>query len=393
MQRRQFLPLCLAAPAAFQSPPRLDPIPEEPPAPAAAGAGPFAGRRWKLQYLHDDDKWSAFLSDFCCPAPERAAAALWLDAGYRSRSAALVSRDSGASWKEVPLQEKFLSFFALDENRIWAVGEKSLWISAESGYQWSRLNLPRTPRRYRPGRVHFLGGRRGFAFGAGKAFYSTMDGGVTWKPVPESQAVQLKEENTVWTSMDFLDDRHGLIVGFSDPRLNEEERMPAWMFPERAGRRKLTPITTIAGETKDGGATWKFAMTSAFGRPVRLRAAGGEGVVVYHYSESFPFPSEVYLLDFRTGASRPVFRRRDLWVHDALLLPDGAVVLAVIQLAGGLRSSPVPGKLRLLYSKDRQQWMEMAVDYRAEGFRAVLAAPSPEALWAATDQGCILRLV
>jgi photosystem II stability/assembly factor-like uncharacterized protein len=392
MRRRQFLPLCLAAPAALQPPPRLDPLPQDPPVPAAADTGPFAGRRWKAHYLHDDDRWSAVLADFCCPSPERAVAALWLESGYRTRSAALVSRDSGASWKEAPFPEKPLSLFALDENTIWAVGEKSLWISAESGYQWSRLGLPKTPRRFRPFRVHFLDARRGFAFGPGRVFHSTSDGAASWKPVPESQAIQLKEENTVWTSMDFLDGRYGLIVGFSDPRLNEEERMPAWMFPERALRRKLTPITTIAGETRDGGATWKFSVTSAFGRAVRLRAAGEEGVAVYHYSESFPFPSEVYLLDFRTGASRPVFRRRDLWVHDALLLPGGTVVLAAIQLAGGLRDSPVPGKLRLLYSRDRQQWAEMAVDYRAEGFRALLAAPSPDSLWAATDQGCILRL-
>lgn len=394
MLRRHFLPLCLAAPAAaFQTPRRLDPIPAAPPAAAPPDAGPFAGRRWKMRFLHEDDRWTALVAGFCAPSAERAVAALWLESESRSRAAALVSRDSGASWKEVPLREKPLSLFALDDNHIWAVGEKSLWISTEAGYSWSRMQPPKTSRRNRPYQVHFLDRLRGWAFGPGKTFYATADGGATWKSVPESQAIQLKDENTVWTSMTFLDARHGLIAGFSDPRLHEEERFPAWMMPERASRRKLLPITTIAGETRDGGASWKFSMTSTFGRIGRLRASGNRGLAIYHYSENFPFPSEVYSLDFGTGGSRSVFRRRELWVHDAVLLPGGAAVLAAIQISAGLRSSPVPGKLHILYSTDLQNWAEMAVDYRAEGHSAFLAAPAPGVLWAATDAGCILRLL
>ncbi len=393
MLRRHFLPLCIAAPAAAFQRPRPDPIPAAAPVPAARDTGPFAGRRWKLQFLHEDDQWTAFLAGFCAPSAERAVAGLWLESDSRSRSAALVSRDSGASWKEVPLREKPVSLFALDDSHIWAVGEKSLWISTESGYSWSKGRPPKTSRRNRPSHVHFLDPSRGWAFGPGKAFYATADGGAAWKSVPESQAIQLKDQNTVWTSMIFLDARHGLIAGFSDPRLREAERFPAWMAPERAWRRRPVPITTVAGETRDGGASWKFSMTSTFGRVGRLRAAGNRGLAIYHYSENFAFPSEVYLLDFGTGGSRSVFRRRDLWVHDAVLLPGGTAVLAAIQIPAGLRSSPVPGKLHVLYSTDLQNWAEMAVDYRAEGHRAFLAAPAPGVLWAATDAGCILRLV
>ncbi|MFZ5926919.1 MAG: WD40/YVTN/BNR-like repeat-containing protein [Acidobacteriota bacterium] len=393
MLRRRFLPLCLAAPAAFQTQPRLQQVPAEDPVPASRDSGPFAGRRWKLQYLHEEDKWAALLAGLCSPSPERALAALWLESDFRTRSAALVSRDSGASWKEVPLAEKPLSLFSLDDNHIWAVGEKSLWISAESGYSWSRIPLPKTPRRNRPQQVFFLSPSRGWAFGPGKTFYSTADGGASWKPVPESQAVQLKDENTVWTSMAFLDSRHGLIAGFSDPRLNEEERFPGWMLPEGASRRKLLPISTVAAETRDGGTSWKVSVTSTFGRVARLRAAGNRSLAIYHYSENFPFPSEVYLLDFTTGGSRSIFRRRDLWVHDAVLLPGGGAILAAIQVAGGLRSTPVPGKLRVVYSADLEKWAEMAVDYRAEGHRAFLAAPAPGVFWAAAAAGCILRLV
>jgi hypothetical protein len=393
MLRRRFLPLCLAAPAAtLEQQPRLDPIPADPPIAASRGQGPFAGRKWKLEYLYEDDKWAAVLVGLCAPSPERVIAALWLEADERSRSAVLVSSDAGRAWKEVPFAERPLSIFALDDRHIWAAGEKSLWFSAEAGFSWKKINSPKTPRRNKPYQVYFLDSARGWAFGPGKTFHATTDGGATWKPVAESQAVELTDKNTVWTSMAFLDARHGLIVGFSDPRLNEEERLPTWMMPERALRRRLVPITTAAGETRDGGATWKFSVSSAFGRAVRLRAAGKMGLAIYHYSESFPFPSEVYSLDFSTGASRPIFRRREYWVHDAALLPDGAVILAAIHVPAGIRSSPVPGKLRMLYSMDQVNWAEMAADYRAEGHGAFLAAPAPGALWAATSTGCILRL-
>lgn len=393
MLRRHFVPLCLGAACGRAQPPRLDPIPAEPPAPPSRGRGPFAARRWRVQYLFDDEKWSALLADLCCPAPGRAAAALWLESGFRRRFAALVSRESAAQWAEVPLKERPISFFVLDEKHMWLVGEKSLWISTESGFSWDRLGLPKTSRRRAPHRVHFLDAGKGWAFGPGRTFHATVDGGASWKPVPESASLQLKDENTVWTAMTFIDSRHGLIAGCSDPRLGEDQPLPDWMLPERASRRRLVPVTTVAGETRDGGASWKFSVTSAFGRPVCLRSSGNQGLIIYHYGENFAFPSEVYSLDFRTGRSRPVFRRPELRVDDAALLPDGTAILAAIRPSGGLRASPVPGKLQVLCSGDLDHWSEMSVDYRAEGRRAILAAPTPGSLWAATDLGCILRLV
>lgn len=393
MLRRRFLPVCLGAPFLHAQPQRrMEPIPAAPPALPSGAAGAFAGRRWRAQYLFDDDKWSALLADFCCPSPERALAGLWLESEFRRRFAAVVSREPGAPWTEVPLKERPLSFFVLDEKHVWLVGEKSLWFSAESGFAWEKLGLPKSSRGRPAQRVHFVDARNGWAFGPGKTFHRTADGGASWKPVAECAGLQLKEENMVWTSMTFLDARHGLIAGFSDPRLNEGERLPDWMLPERASRRRPVPVTTVAGETRDGGATWKFSVTSAFGRPVRLRSSGSQGIAIYHYGENFTYPSEVFALDFRTGGSRPVFRRSDYQVHDAALLEDGAVILAAIQVTGGLRSSPVPGKLRILYSADLERWEQMPVDYRAEGRRAMLATPAPGSLWAATDLGCVLRL-
>lgn len=394
MLRRRFLPLCFGA-AWAQTQPRwsVEPIPARPPAPPSQGRGPFAGKRWRLQFLFDDDKWTSLLADLCCPAPDRALAALWLESGSRKRFSVMVSREPGAPWTEVPLKERPVSFFALNERHVWLVGEKSLWFSSESGFAWEKLALPKSSRGRPAQRVHFLDTRNGWAYGPGKTFHRTLDGGATWKPVAECAALQLKEENTVWTSMTFLDAQNGLIAGYNDPRMSEEAPLPEWMLPERVQRRRPVPVTTAAGETRDGGETWKFSVTSAFGRNVCLRSRGDRGIAIYHYGENFPFPGEVFALDFRTGRSRPVFRRSDYHLHDAALLENGGVILAAIQFSGRLRASPVPGKLRILYSRDLERWEQMGVDYRAEGHRSVLAVPAPDSLWVATDPGCILRLV
>jgi photosystem II stability/assembly factor-like uncharacterized protein len=394
MRRREFLSACLGlASLPAQQSRRPEPIPSAPPPALPPEEHSLRGRQWRSQFLFDDDKWSAVIADFCCPSPERAVAALWLESGFRQRFAALISREPGAPWTEVPLRERPISFFALDEKHLWLAGEKSLWFSAESGFSWEKLSLPRFSRSRGAHRVCFLDARNGWAFGRGKTFHRTTDGGSSWKPVAECAGLELREENTVWTSMTFLDARHGLIAGFSDPRLDESGEPADWMLPERTARRRAVPITTVAGETRDGGATWKFSVTSAFGRAVRLRSSGNRGIAIYHYGDNFVFPSEVFALDFRTGESRPVFRREDYVVHDAALLETGAVVLAAIRTPGRLRSAPVPGKLAILYSEDLREWGLMKVDYRAEGRRAMLAAPAPGSLWAATDEGCVLRLV
>ncbi|MCS7041930.1 MAG: hypothetical protein NZR01_03980 [Bryobacteraceae bacterium] len=391
MRRREFLPALAAAPA-FAQPSGFQRLPEIPAAPPAPAAGPRAQRRWRVQWMFDEDRRSAALADFCCPAPGRAIAVLRIEGEFRDQNAAVLTRDGGRAWSMIPLRDAPLALCAAGESGLWLLGAKSLWYSAENGLEWTKKNLPKRPGNRPVYRIHFLDDSRGWAFGAGRTFYQTSDGGATWRPVPESSTIGLKDENTAWTWMAFLDPRHGLIAGFSAPR-RDEGPWPDWMAPERARQRRLQPTTTIAGETRDGGQTWKFSFTSAFGRVVRLRAAGSHGLAISHYGENFDFPGEVYLLDFRSGSSRPIFRRRDLRVDDGALLPDGSALLAAIQPPGALRQTPIPGRLRIFHSPDLQQWNELKVDYRAEGGAAFLAAPSPDELWAATDTGCILRLV
>ena len=393
MLRREFLAALAAAPGAAQTGPfrRLEEVPAAAPLRPDLDRGIWAGKRWRLRWMFDEEKRAASIADFCCPSSGQAVAALQIEGDYRSQSALVVTRDGGENWRQVEIKDNPVSLYALNGSHLWLVGAKSLWYSAENGLEWTKRNRPKSRRRpvYR---VFFLDENRGWAFGAGRVFHQTRDGGATWSPVPESAEIRLKDENTAWTSMAFLDRKRGLIAGFSGPQ-GDDMRLPGWMAPERAVRRRLVPSTTIVGETHDGGASWKFSLTSAFGRVVRLRAAGNTGLAISRYGENFEFPGEVYALDFRTGGSRPVFRRRDLRVDDAVLLEDGTAVLAAIQPSGRLFDSPVPGRLRIFYSTNMSEWAEMKVDYRAEGHAAFLSAPAPGELWAATDSACILRLV
>jgi hypothetical protein len=185
----------------------------------------------------------------------------------------------------------------------------------------------------------------------------------------------------------------GLLAGDSTAA-PQPASLPDWMTPDRALRRKSVPGTTILYETRDHGQTWTGHLGSAFGTVRRVRMAPGRAAAVFQYRDSFLWPAEVYEIDPRSGKNWSIFRRKELVVHDVALLDDGSVVVAAVQPAGRLRmASPIPGKLRILWSPDHATWFEMKVDYRATGNEATLARCSDGSLWVATDEGAILQLV
>ena len=116
------------------------------------------------------------------------------------------------------------------------------------------------------------------------------------------------------------------------------------------------------------------------------------GAIAFQYRESFGWPSELFLLDLRSGKNAPVLRRKDLVIHDMLLFNDGSLLAAATQPTGRLRNSPIPGKLRILWSPDAAAWFEMKVDYRATGNSATFASCSDGSIWLATDEGAIVQL-
>jgi hypothetical protein len=116
------------------------------------------------------------------------------------------------------------------------------------------------------------------------------------------------------------------------------------------------------------------------------------GAIAFQYNESFPWPSELFLLDLRSGKNWTVLRRKNLIIHDMLLFSDGSMLAATTQPSGRLRNSPIPGRLRILWSPDTVSWFEMKVDYRALGNSATFAPCSDGSIWLATDEGAIVQL-
>jgi hypothetical protein len=52
----------------------------------------------------------------------------------------------------------------------------------------------------------------------------------------------------------------------------------------------------------------------------------------------------------------------------------------------------VPGRVKVLRSRDFSIWTDLDVDYRAVASRATLAAAGDRDIWLATDNGMILKL-
>jgi hypothetical protein len=123
---------------------------------------------------------------------------------------------------------------------------------------------------------------------------------------------------------------------------------------------------------------------------VRL-TPGGSGLGLIEYNDSFRVPSQVDLLDWKTGGSHTIFRDKHYGITDVWLTAAGTAYLAGIAITGEVRSL-VPARIVVLRSENLKDWAEMPVDYRASAQRAVFAAAGDNNLWLATNNGMILRL-
>lgn len=348
----------------------------------------WAGERWRLQYFHDEDTTTLTLHDLSFPSPQRGIAVGVLLEGRRAKPVALLTSDGGARWSTVEMPEPARSVFFRSENLGWMVTDSGVWRTEEAGRSWKRLARLRGLVR-----VHFVNDQHGWAVGAPKAVYETTDGGQHWTAVPAAAKPKSTPEYTTYQSIDFVGEQFGLIAGSSRPPRRERQRLPAWMEPEKARKRREWPGLTILLETRDGGQSWRSSESSLFGVVTAVRLApDGRGLAVLRFLEWFDWPAEVHLLDRRTGGATRVFRRADRDITDVAVVADGAAYLAGIEPSGRLPQSPIPGKVKILRSQDWVNWQEMEVDYRAVGRRVVLAGAGPGHLWAATDTGMILKL-
>ncbi len=269
LDRRSFL-AALLQPAPARRDARPYEIPAIPPLRAADSPLSAARGRWRPVYEFDEMDRSVIFNDCRFLSAERGMAA-GLVTNNRSGSTdgfAILTRNGGEQWTPVKIKDAPLSVFWGPKAALWMVGEDDLWYSAEAGLTWEKRKLPNGARIIR---VYFQDDLHGWAFGLGKHFFVTVDGGRKWTKVPESAALELRDEYSTWTAMQFVSPEVGLLIGNYIPPRRDSQRFPDWMRPEDAATRRLTPTTTLAAETRDGGKTWKIQRASSFGNAVRLR--------------------------------------------------------------------------------------------------------------------------
>ena len=344
-----------------------------------------------MQYFYDRDKETLVFNDLKCPTARRCIAIGSIESDKGSgKPTAVVTSDGGAHWAPVALKEQPVSLFMLDDSVGWIVCAKSLWKTVEGGRGWERVG------KLQPGilRVWFLDAKHGFAAGIKKSVLETTDGGVEWKPLAAAAEPKTREEYTVYNWIEFADGRNGLISGYSrPPRRGEGSDLPDWVNAEKAATRREWPAVSITLDTHDGGKTWKPTTASLFGQITRVRLSpAGVGLGLIGFSQSFEWPSEVFLVNWKTGKSTRVFRDHNRRITDVAMVSDKLGYLAGTEIPGKLQQTPIPGKLKMYKSTDLENWVEMETDYRATAAVAVLAAPDDSHVWVATDTGMILKL-
>lgn len=360
-------------------------------------------QHWKVQYFYDELNKTFLIEDLAFPSAQRGVAVgTILEEGSDSKGkyAAMLTSDGGEHWTMEPLKEHPRSIFFLDDSTGWLVTDEGIWTTEESGRNWKKVGEQKKPNkklgRTPPGglimRVWFLDRQHGFAVGLQKSMFETHDGGRTWTAVEEAAKPSADAGHAVYTEILFTNKQYGLAVGSSNPARPDDPRLPSWMEPERALRRRQVPTLTFMIETRDGGAKWTVSTAPLFGNIVSLKIHDLLGLAVFSFNEAFEWPSEVYRLDLNTGVSKSVYREKDRRVTDCALFA-GRAYLAAVEPPGKLNSVPIPGKVRMLTSTDLEHWTEMDVDYKAVARSLVLAGPDAEHQWAATDTGMILHLV
>ena len=356
---------------------------------AAVAAAADAPAKWQMRYFYDQEKSYFDIVDLQFPSVQRGLAVGTIVENNRQRPAAVVTSDGGATWQVQRLEEEPVSLFFLNEGLGWMVTRKGLWQTTEAGKSWRKVG--RLPEEIF--RVCFTSEKVGFAAGIKKKLFETEDGGQHWAPVAAAAELPGDPEHSAYTWIAFVNSKFGIVTGWNMPP-QRAERLPDWVDPEAATRRRDFPHLSYSMGTDDGGKTWKGNSASTFGEITRVRLQpNGTGLSLLEFSNSFRYPAEVYKIDLKTGKSETVYHDEHLALSDVWLTPDGTAYLAGAQAMGKIRNV-VPGKIMVLKSQgpDLGAWTEMPVDYRAVANRVFFAAADQSHIWMATDQGMILQL-
>ena len=346
-----------------------------------------AEERWDIQYSYRTVDSTLTINDMAFPSATHGVVCGYAeDRRGKQRSLVLLTSDGGAHWAETPVRETGLSLFFLDDSLGWMVTDNGIWRTTESGRNWVKTKAPAGLLR-----VWFLDRQHGFAAGLEKRVLETHDGGETWTPVGITGDVKSDPTFTTFGEISFSGKR-GIISGWNIP---PRRGGPDWMEPERAGRNREVPGYSVMLETGDGGATWVKSEASIFGQATRISLSSqGTALGLLEFKDEFPYPSEVYRVNAHTGESTRSYRTKECAITDVRVFDGSNRALIVgYETKGSIYHSPIPGKLKVLTSKDLENWTEMTVDYRAVAHRALIAGPDEQHVWVATDTGSILKLI
>lgn len=347
--------------------------------------------RWEIQYFYDRNDSSLTLTDLTFPSAQRGIAAGFIEKKVtnlvfgdhdKAIPVVLVTANGGATWDQVTVKETAQSLFFLNDTLGWLVSADGVWETTESGRSWKRIsNLKNLEQ------VYFVSPSHGFACGNADRVLETQDGGFTWKPVAWERGKTPPAVGAVYSTIAFGDAQNGLIAGAVPPAEPIRQDLPVRL---QRPQKELNIFLT----TKDGGATWHRTGNPMFGELTRASLTrGGHGLGLLQYQQAYAWPSEVFTLNMGDDeANRSVFRNKARAITDILLKRDGLSYVAGYEPPGDIHPSPIPGKVRVLRSKDQTKWDEMPVDYRAVGREVWLAGPADgEPIWLATDTGMILK--
>ncbi len=346
-----------------------------------------AAPRWKIQYLYDLPGSNFDIRDIACPSAQRCVAAgVITDKKEHEQGTVVVTSDGGAQWSKYDVKELPVSLFFLDETLGWMVTDRGLWSTVEGGRSWTKVDN-------RKGilETHFLDANHGYIAGTSSLFDETFDGGKTWSERPEAKSATANPRSLIFDSITFSG-THGIVVGEIDPSAPVPDLVyPAAVPTDLNPRNKHVVIL----ETLDGGKKWTSGPIPLDADLARLRLSkqGFALVLVVYPEPRAPVASAVFQVTLGQPKSRAIFGERDRTAIDVALLDDAGAVLVAAEPPGNSPQVPIPGKLKILESRNLKVWEEMDVDYRAVAQSAVIAVADPRHIWVATDTGAILGLV